>query len=64
MSDEKTPVLRPFPNSLCHRCQHLRVVESAKGSVFLKCTALPQKYPSQPVLLCPAFQPKPAESAS
>lgn len=57
MKDEDpAPASRLFPNSLCHRCRHLRIVESAKGSVFLRCDALPQKYPAQPVLICPAFQ--------
>jgi hypothetical protein len=47
---------RPFPNSLCHRCQHLRVVGNKRGSVFLQCTepSLP-KYPRQPVLACARF---------
>ncbi|MFT3840583.1 MAG: hypothetical protein QM723_26580 [Myxococcaceae bacterium] len=46
----------PFPNSLCHRCQHVKQVKT-KTSVFLMCTALPDKYPRQPVLQCPAYQP-------
>jgi hypothetical protein len=46
----------PFAESLCHRCEHLRVVESAKGSTFLMCRepTLP-KYPPQPVSSCPRF---------
>ncbi|MFL5307275.1 MAG: hypothetical protein ACJ8F1_18810 [Polyangia bacterium] len=47
---------RPFPGSLCWRCAHHRVI-SAPRSVFVLCTALPVKYPPQPVLLCPAFRP-------
>jgi hypothetical protein len=51
----------PFPGSLCHRCTHLRVVRSGKGSVFLMCQepTLP-KYPPQPVLACRGFAPRPA----
>jgi hypothetical protein len=47
--------LPPFPESLCHRCVHLRMVQGAR-SAFLRCDApaLP-KYPRQPVLDCPAF---------
>ena len=47
----------PFPDSLCHRCTFLRVVESAKGSVFLMCQepTLP-KYGPQPVKACRGFQ--------
>jgi hypothetical protein len=45
----------PFPNSLCHRCEHMRKVETAR-SVFLRCTELPQKYAPQPVLQCPYFR--------
>ena len=46
----------PFPESLCHRCQHLRVVQSGKGSTFLLCQepTLP-KYPPQPVRACRGF---------
>ncbi|MEZ4368800.1 MAG: hypothetical protein R2939_21355 [Kofleriaceae bacterium] len=47
---------RPFPTSICHRCRHLRVVVSARGSGFLMCQEprLP-KYPPQPVVRCGAF---------
>lgn len=48
----------PFPESLCHRCQALRTVVGAR-SVFLMCTALPVRYPPQPVVRCPAFVPHP-----
>ena len=46
----------PFPESLCHRCVHLRVVRSGRGSTFLMCQHpdLP-KYPRQPVAACPGF---------
>jgi hypothetical protein len=46
----------PFPESLCHRCVHLRVVTSGKGSVFLMCQepSLP-KYGPQPVRACRGF---------
>jgi hypothetical protein len=45
-----------FPESLCHRCAHVRLITSGKGSTFLMCKA-PQlpKYPPQPVTACPAF---------
>jgi hypothetical protein len=48
----------PFPESLCHRCVHLRVVDSAKGSTFLMCQepSLP-KYGPQPVRTCLRFTP-------
>ncbi len=50
----------PFPMSLCHRCVHLRLVTSGKGSTFLMCQepTLP-KYPPQPVLLCRGFVSRP-----
>jgi hypothetical protein len=46
----------PFADSLCHRCEHLRLVTSGKGSTFLMCQepALP-KYPRQPVAACPHY---------
>ena len=45
-----------FPDSLCHRCAHLRLVESGRGSTFLLCQApgLP-KYAPQPVRSCRGF---------
>lgn len=43
----------PFPESLCHGCAHLRLVQSGKGSTFLMCQepSLP-KYPPQPIRAC------------
>jgi hypothetical protein len=49
---------RPFADSLCWRCAHHRRVSGAR-SVFLRCEALPVKYPPQPVTVCPAFRPQP-----
>ncbi|HEY0987442.1 MAG TPA: hypothetical protein VFD36_32610 [Kofleriaceae bacterium] len=47
-----------FPDSLCHRCAHLRVVHSGRGSMFLMCRepSLP-KYTAQPVRACRGFTP-------
>ncbi|MEW5737937.1 MAG: hypothetical protein AB1938_03370 [Myxococcota bacterium] len=46
----------PFPDSLCHRCAHLRRVEGARSS-FLQCgEGRPPKYPAQPVRACPYFE--------
>ena len=53
MSAPQSP---PFPESLCHRCVAVKVVKGAH-SIFLMCTALPEKYPRQPVRQCPAFKP-------
>lgn len=49
----------PFPDSLCHRCRFLRLVESGKGSTFLMCLepTLP-KYGPQPVRQCRGFVPR------
>ena len=49
---------QPFPQSLCHRCTHVKPVKT-KTSVFLMCTALPEKYPRQPVVQCTAHRPVP-----
>ena len=46
----------PFPESLCHRCTKSRTI-ATKTSKFLMCTALPTKYPRQPILACAAFEP-------
>ncbi len=48
----------PYPQSLCHRCEALRLIKGAR-STFLMCSALPQKYPPQPVVACGAFRKKP-----
>jgi hypothetical protein len=49
----------PFPDSLCHRCAHLRVIKSGRGSVFLMCQApLLPKYAPQPVRACPGLTSK------
>lgn len=52
---------RPFPQSQCHGCQHLKLVKGAH-TVFLLCQALPQKYVPQPVRNCPGFAPKASPS--
>jgi hypothetical protein len=46
----------PFPDSLCHRCVHLRLNGNKRGSVFLSCLhpELP-KYGPQPVRACRGF---------
>jgi hypothetical protein len=46
---------RPFPESLCWRCANRRAVAAAR-SVFLMCTALPVKYPRQPIAICSTFR--------
>jgi len=51
----------PFPQSLCRRCAALKVVKSAQSTFFM-CTALPNKYPPQPVRQCPAFRGAPPTS--
>jgi len=46
----------PFPDSLCRRCAHLKLVRSGRGSVFLMCLEPSRpKYPPQPVRLCRGF---------
>jgi hypothetical protein len=50
-----------FPDSLCQRCVHLRVIRSGRGSAFLMCQepSLP-KYTAQPVRACRGFSPPPS----
>lgn len=45
----------PLTESLCLRCTAHRLVRG-RASTFLLCTALPRKYPPQPVLRCEAFE--------
>jgi hypothetical protein len=54
---------------LCSQCQHARLIESDKGSVFLLCELSktdPQffKYPRLPVLTCPGYEPRTHEQSS
>ncbi|HEY4180969.1 MAG TPA: hypothetical protein VGM90_29200 [Kofleriaceae bacterium] len=58
MTESRQP--KPYADSICHRCAHLRVIESGKGSTFLMCRepSLP-KYPRQPVVACPKYTPTP-----
>ena len=51
------PAPLPFPTSLCHGCLALELAPG-RNSVFLRCTALPGKYPPQPVRQCAAFRPR------
>ena len=64
MSDaprDREPNLPPVARtSLCARCRHVQLIESAKGSVFLLCSLAKTdprfpKYPPQPVLACRGF---------
>jgi hypothetical protein len=57
MADIETPAPRPFPESLCHGCAAGRLVHGRR-SMFVMCTALPDKYPPQPVLQCGGFRPQ------
>jgi hypothetical protein len=50
------PAPPPHPGSLCHACAAHRYIHT-KSSTFVMCTALPVKYPRQPVSACPAFRP-------
>lgn len=60
MSDP--PAERPFPDSLCHRCAAPpRYITSGRGSVFIMCPLLPNKYPPQPVRSCALFVPRKEE---
>ena len=61
MSDApgERPQPLPFPESLCHQCAAPpRYITSARGSVFIMCPVLPNKYPPQPVRSCPLFVPR------
>jgi hypothetical protein len=49
------------PRSLCERCDLCRQVRG-RASTFFMCTALPDKYPRQPVLDCTAFRSKPPQT--
>ena len=57
---EQRPTQGTPPNGLCPTCKHVKVIQSAKGSVFLRCGLEREdprypKYPPQPVLSCRGF---------
>ncbi|MEM1008415.1 MAG: hypothetical protein AAGJ35_05365 [Myxococcota bacterium] len=52
-----------FPESLCHGCRGLRVIQTKRQTTYLMCTLRAQRYFPQPVLACAFFQPE-AEGAS
>jgi|GEM_PF-854217 len=52
------PVELPFPGSLCHRCAAPPRYVKTRTSTFILCPILPNKYPRQPVVSCPAFKPR------
>ncbi|HUA12433.1 MAG TPA: hypothetical protein VMA83_10555 [Solirubrobacteraceae bacterium] len=54
----------PRYGGLCPACAHRREVRNTRGSVFLLCERSrtePEypRYPRQPVLSCPGFEPEP-----
>ena len=67
MADSTNPIdprgpLDPFDRvGLCKTCQHVRVVNSARGSVFYMCELAESderfsKYPRLPVLRCTGYK--------
>ncbi|HEX8822722.1 MAG TPA: hypothetical protein VF794_22535 [Archangium sp.] len=60
--EEQPPSELPYPTSLCHRCAAPPKYVRTKTSTFILCPLLPQKYPPQPVVRCPLFQPKSPEA--
>ena len=61
---EPAQVLKKIPRAgLCGNCQHARLIESDKGSVFVRCELSlvdPNfaKYPGLPVVSCSGFESK------
>jgi hypothetical protein len=66
-NDYNIPMPQFPPNTgLCKTCQFVRLIQSARGSVFVLCQApkgynLP-KYPALPVAACPAHALKGSDS--
>jgi hypothetical protein len=46
------------PPSLCHTCEYMREVKGRRAQTYLLCrnTAIPEKYPPQPVIKCGGYQ--------
>jgi hypothetical protein len=61
-ADDGEAAALPYPDSLCHRCAACRPIHG-RATTFLMCTALPEKYPRQPVLACAAFRPRDDQGA-
>jgi hypothetical protein len=52
------PAVVPFPDSICHGCAAPPRYVKTRTSVFILCPWLPNKYPPQPVRVCPMFKPR------
>lgn len=57
----------PLAIGLCPTCKNVRVVKSARGSLFFMCRLSKiderfSKYPSQPVMWCSGYEPVDAEA--
>jgi hypothetical protein len=50
-----SPPAPPYVGSLCLVCRHHRPVHT-KTSTFILCTALPDKYPRQPMVTCLVYE--------
>jgi hypothetical protein len=58
--ESRESVVSPDRRGLCPRCEHVKIVRSEKGSVFLLCLLAARdprfaKYPPQPVVSCDGF---------
>ncbi len=53
------------PPSLCHSCSFKRDVRGRLGQRYLLCRneTIDAKYPPQPVLTCPGYEPQPPDVA-
>jgi hypothetical protein len=51
---------------LCASCQHVKIIQSSKGSFFIMCGRAKtdprfSKYPVLPMMRCPGYEPRPEE---
>jgi hypothetical protein len=61
MEAERDEPRAPHRPGLCPRCEHVKIVTSERGSVFLLCLLSADdprfpKYPPQPVVSCEGFE--------
>jgi hypothetical protein len=54
------------PQGLCPTCRFVRLVHGRRGQTYLLCQndRIEAKYPQQPVVACPGYEPEPDVDAA
>ncbi|MCB9638462.1 MAG: hypothetical protein H6728_13195 [Myxococcales bacterium] len=55
MSKQVPEISLPFPYSLCHQCEGLKLIYTKKQTIYMMCMLREERYFSQPIRQCGAF---------